>query len=140
MSLLAIDPGETNGWALLDKQGELVVNSHGPQLGQIRGEDNLDDFLLSLDPFPDVVVIEEYRVNPKYNHAMSKVHTIQAIGRIKSICRQKGIKAIELRTADKYVGYKFLKTKQPSNHKISHQFDALALGTFWAVKNGWKIL
>lgn len=89
MKLLAIDPGETTGYATLDltgMSGKPLSNGQMPY-GQIEGLRSLSRFLYTLgkDEF-DVIVIEGYTVLPTKVAANigSTLETVQAVGVCKS--------------------------------------------------------
>lgn len=86
LRVLSFDPGETTGWALLDK-GELV--ECGQTLMDQFSFSQCDDLdTLIVDSGADVVVYESYRVYgwKADDHKWSEVHTAQVIGAIRQIC------------------------------------------------------
>lgn len=88
--LLAIDPGETTGWAVFDA-GQLYDCS---QLPTMRVE--MIEPLITISQ-PSHVICERYVVYPGKgdDHVLDALHTPQLIGAIKLICAQLAIPVLE---------------------------------------------
>lgn len=128
---MACDPGNTSGVAIFNSDGSL--NS----MNQYVKEDFMDYLRDYPEPYPRVVIIEEYRVFPNKasTHAYSKVDTIQIIGMIKAAAHKWGAEAVEQPLQAKTMGYKYAGMKPPSDHSKSHSPDAVAHGYYYLVKN-----
>lgn len=136
--LLAIDPGETSGLALFQGNGKPFW------MEQARGAESLHKFLMGIEKdwgsVPDTVVIELYRVLPTQHsikaNVGSKLKTVEAIGIVKSFCMTWDAKVVEQEPSIKNIAKKWTNIKVPSNHKDSHQFDALLHGYYYLIKSG----
>lgn len=127
-AFLFIDPGETTGWATFTQDGLML------SLGQVAGLDAFTDWLEIQDPA--LIVFEDYLVNPNIPHGGSRVETIQVIGAIKSFAKRRSICAVPQAPHIKRIGYAWcgLKALPKSRHSISHQYDAMAHGVYYLVK------
>lgn len=131
-SYLAIDPGHTSGWATFDDEGNILG------YGQFRMEDLNKDLSNLLTSDLKAVIVEDYR-----NHGWtqqkkwSRNDTSKIIGKIELLSDMRGV-AVHLQpNTVKAIGYKWAGLGQaPSNHSISHQFDAIAHGVYWLQQNG----
>lgn len=130
-SYLAIDPGITSGWAIFDEQGNVL------NYGQFK-LDEVDDAIPELIHEKLIAVIcEDYR-----NHGWmqqkkwSRNDTSKIIGRIEAIAALRKVPVHLQPNTVKAIGYKWAGLNEaPSNHSISHQFDAVAHGVYWLQKN-----
>lgn len=120
---LFLDPGETYGWASFNAIGEIVGMGQFHYDGDVKTLDNLiTDHII-------FVGIEEYvNYGWKQQKRWSKNQTSKNIGKIETICELKGIPYKRLPSSNKETGYKMMRSHVPSNHAISHQFDAAAHG------------
>ena len=89
-TLLALDPGETTGYAVF-KEHKLIKS------GEIKTK-TIETGIVTLQQVlkehkPDFVVYEHYRVyqHKAKDHAQSDLHTSQFIGAIKTICLLRGV-------------------------------------------------
>ena len=132
---LAIDPGDTSGYAIFDKEGKVV------DTGQVSGLDGMHTFLFeSLQELPDLVIIEEFVLYKKkaLQQSGSKMVTSQIIGVIKSFCAVKSIKYVEQRSDVKPIAQMWSGVKPKGSHSQSHWVDAYNHGIYYLVRN--KIL
>lgn len=83
MYYLAIDPGETTGWAAFDADGSII------DMGKIKGPDTFLDWLEEQNPTE--CILEIYRNRPGFVNEWSKGETQQLIGAIKRTLRKKGL-------------------------------------------------
>lgn len=129
---IALDPGETTGWAKFDSQGDIT------SFGQFNlGEQNQwlnDNIVEGLKG----VIIEDYK---NYAHKRqknwSRNQTSKNIGKIEMLCDLRSVPYYLQPANVKAIGYKWAGLGEaPSNHSISHQFDAVAHGTYWLRQNG----
>lgn len=130
-SYIAIDPGHTSGWATWDHEGNLQQfgQFNLQELGKLNEliHDNLKH-----------IIVEDYR-----NHGWtqqkrwSRNETSKIIGRIEALAELRGVSLSLQANTVKSIGYKWAGLGEaPSNHAISHQFDAVAHGTYWLQTNG----
>lgn len=130
---LAIDPGETTGWATFHMNGDLK------DFGQIPCLDPTVFvlWLEKLDPRPALIIYEGWVTNPSIPQGGSKQETSQIIGHIRSYAIRSGVVAIEQPNRVKKVGYAYAGIKElpRSRHAESHQRDAIAHGVYYLVKN-----
>lgn len=128
----ACDPGNTSGVAIFNSDGSLM------SMGQYAKDAFMDYLRDYPEPYPKVVIIEEYRIFPNKasTHAYSKVDTIQIIGMVKSAAHKWGAEVIEQALQAKPLGYKFAGMKPPKDHSKSHGPDAVAHGYYYLVKQG----
>jgi hypothetical protein len=129
---LALDPGETTGWAKFDINGELLAYGQFKQAEQTKWiTDNMSSTLKG-------VICEEYRIyNPKKQKRWSRNQTSKNEGAFELLAALRNIPfylqpANVLSIGLKYAGIGEL----PSNHAISHQYCAIAHGTYWLRTNG----
>jgi len=123
---IAIDPGETTGYAIFDDVGELVTN------GAIKGHDTFLDWLDERTDVFDGCILEDYQVrNQQFNHQGSRVPTIQLIGAIKRWARKRSI-PVHLQRSDvlpvacKFIGFPYKRGIHVPDH-----ISALAHGVYW---------
>lgn len=124
---VAIDPGETYGWAAFDSEGNLVDK------GQFRYEKDTEVLTALLPSSLKGVITEDYR-----NHGFtqqkkwSRNQTSKNIGKIEMVCSMRNIPMHLQSNTKKAIGYKWAGMDgAPSNHAISHQYDAYAHGVYW---------
>jgi len=131
-SYLAVDPGETTGWATFDEKGELLL------MGQVKQIEFNKFFVKMLkDSSLKRVIIEEYRnYGWKQQKRWSTNQTSKNIGGLEMVCDSYDIPYTRQAASCKPAGYKWAGLEQPSNHSISHQFDAVAHGVYWLQENG----
>ena len=133
--ILAIDPGETSGWASFRPDGSFVA----------RGQFAFDDMLEFLGGFGstgpherqtsvETFVIETYTHDPGRQKRGSTFKTVQIIGAIKLRALQLGAEVVMVGREAKTMGAIYTGEEPPRNHKLSHQVDAQNLGTYWLVE------
>lgn len=126
-SYLALDPGETTGYAKFDQEGILQEFGQFTQAEQAKWlNDHVPTELLG-------VIVEDYK-----NYAWQKQkrwsrnQTSKNIGAIEMICELRGVPYFLQPAHVKSIGYKYAGLGEaPTNHSISHQYDAIAHGTYW---------
>lgn len=128
---LAIDPGETSGWAGFNEKG--VIQEFG-QFTQAEQTAWLDKHV---GVWVKMMIIEEYR-NYKGGTFGGQINkTSKNIGAIEMICELRGVPYTRQPANIKSIGYKYAGLgKAPDNHAISHQYDAVAHGTYYLRVNG----
>lgn len=124
---LAIDPGETTGWATFDANGIETA------IGQVAQKDFNTWFIQMLREHDiDTVICEDYKnFGWMEQKKWSKNQTSKNIGGIEMACDSMGVKCV-LQSNTKYaLGAGYGGFDIPSNHSISHQFVALAHGIYY---------
>ena len=129
---LAIDPGHMCGYALFDGKGEIAS----------YGQFSMDKTVLVLTELIEAnelkhIIVEDYR---NYGHMQQKKwsrnDTSKIIGKIETLAEIHNIPVFLQGAHVKIIGYKWAGLGEaPSNHKISHQFDAVAHGVYFLQQN-----
>lgn len=91
--LMALDPGETTGWAVFDATQGIVRMKCG-QIKTWPMEDAVGSFTQMLDKYtPSMIMHESYRVYDwkAESHSWSGVPTIRVIGCLETLCIQRNI-------------------------------------------------
>lgn len=129
---VAIDPGETSGWATFDAEGSIVA------YGQFKMADITKELERLVTSDIDTVICEDYRNYAwKQQKKWSRNDTSKIIGKIEIMCDLRGVRCVLVPASNKVIGYKWAGLHEaPSNHAISHQYDAIAHGVFWLQQNG----
>jgi hypothetical protein len=127
--ILAVDPGDTSGFALFAADG-LLIN---------KWQSNFDNSLEFLSPLTNLktIVVEDYRLRAgkQAQQTGSRFQAVQMIGALKYHAKLHGM-AFELASVQaKTLGAMFSGVKPPSNHKESHEIDAYNVGIYWLVDN-----
>lgn len=130
--LAAFDPGESTGWVVLDKEGNVLAT------GIARGREKLYEVLEKIGEPPEVVVIEEFTLfqHKSKQQSGSKMETTRVIGVIEAWARKS--KVVFQRPNIKPIAEMWTGHKPSSNHKNSHHIDALNHGMYYLYNN--KIL
>lgn len=129
---VALDPGETTGWAKFDADGEIVAYGQYVQMDQVKWlTQNVTDSVKT-------VIVEDYRNYSWQKQARwSRNQTSKNIGAIEMLCSMRGIPVVLQPANIKVIGYKWAGLGEaPSNHNISHQYDAVAHGVYWLTTSG----
>lgn len=128
---IALDPGETTGWAGFDNKG--IIQAYG-QFTQDEQTKWLDE---NITPNVKMVIIEEYRNYKGGTFRGQTNQTSKNIGAIEMICELRVVPYTRQPANIKKIGYKFAGLGEaPTNHSISHQYDAVAHGVYWLRVNG----
>lgn len=128
---IALDPGNTTGWAGFDDKGVIQ------EMGQFTLKEQTKWLNDHITPVVKMVIIEEYRNYKGGTFRGQTNQTSKNIGAIEMICELRGVPYTRQPANIKKIGYKFAGLGQaPSNHSISHQYDAVAHGTYWLRVNG----
>ncbi len=134
-SVLALDPGNTTGWAMF-KDSELKDSGHLetsdiPIATQLIGE-HLGMWT------PDVVVLEEYRVYAwkAKQHAWSTLPTARIIGSIETMCAMNKI-PVYMQSAQQAKGFCTDEKLKAWDYydRGRHARDAIRHGCFWLIFN-----
>lgn len=129
---MAFDPGLTTGWARFDEKGTIEA------FGQFKWDEKDDYLRRFLTPDCLGVITEDYRNHGwQQQKRWSRNETSKLIGAIEALCTYLGIPCHLQSNTVKAIGYKWAGLDgAPSNHDISHQYDAVAHGTYWLQQNG----
>lgn len=123
--LLAIDPGETCGYAIFLFGEQFTVGADQCEWQKICDK-------ITKVWKPNVVAYEEYRIYPSKlkTHSFSNVPTLKIIGGIDYVCSENGIKTIKIlaSTAKGFVSNKRLKEWGFYQVGKPHANDALRVG------------
>lgn len=141
MKYLAIDPGDSTGWASFDEKGNLTG------FDKIKGHDEFLDFLEKLEP--RLIILENYKIRPTVGHNFSDVPTLQLIGAIKRFAHKKGTPIVEQTPNNMYIGLRYIgfyekyakhrsKTGKMVQPHVPDNVSAWAHGEYYLVKNGIK--
>lgn len=146
MSVLFIDPGKFNGWAKFSDQGKIL------DYGIVTGLDSFRIFLLkqSRDECPKKVIHEAYRIRPKPKREYEKYAafgfskderegheiTLMAVGTIQMWAETFDVEIGVQEVACLDPGYAYSGMPRATNHKLSHDRDAIAHGWYYFVRKG----
>lgn len=127
MTVLSVDPGKYNGWALWSAEGALLEHAIY----------ELDDFLELLRSghfgAPSAIVYEDFRLQKHRaeRQSQSRMEASQVIGMLKlygAIARSRMV-AQELEARD--LGYMHSGLVKSTRHDHSHDLDAIAHGFYY---------
>lgn len=137
IAYVAIDPGETTGWAAFDENGNLI------NMGQFKlvAQTQVLTELISNTPNLKAVICEDYRnhgfAGARAQKRWSRNQTSKNIGKIELVAELRGVPCHLQPNTVKATGYAWGGLDgPPSNHSISHQYDAYAHGVYWLQSNG----
>jgi hypothetical protein len=137
IAYVALDPGETTGWAVFDEFGSLIT------MGQFKLDQQTEILteLISNTPNLKVVICEDYRnhgfAGARAQKRWSRNQTSKNIGKIELLAELRNVPYVLQQNTVKAVGYAWGGLDgPPSNHSISHQYDAYAHGIYWLQSNG----
>lgn len=131
-SYVAFDPGLTSGFACFDADGDVI------KMGQFKMINLTETLSYLITEGLKAVICEDYR-----NHGWtqqkrwSRNDTSKIIGKIELMCELRSVPCHLQSNTVKAIGYRWAGLGEaPSNHDISHQYDAVAHGVFWLQQNG----
>lgn len=132
---LAIDPGDTSGWATFDDQGNLTGMG---QFGEGEFVKEISDLLHS-----DLkhVIVEDYvlfqhKAMAQTSSRGRKLKTAKMVGKIEMLAELRNVPVTKQESSKYSVGAAWGGFEIPSNHSISHQYVAAAHGVFFLQQNG----
>jgi hypothetical protein len=133
---LAIDPGHTIGWATFDVKGSIL------NMGQVKMEHFNREFEVLLHSDLKAVITEDYRNHPWMKQkGWGRNETSKIIGKIELLADLRGVPMHLQPNTHKAIGYKWAGLKEaPTNHSISHQYDAVAHGVYWLTTNNIRTM
>jgi hypothetical protein len=129
---IALDPGETTGWAKFDENGEVI------KIGQFRQQDQNRWLADNITDTVKGVIVEDYmNYGHKQQKKWSRNQTSKNIGAIGLLCSMRNVPCYLQPANIKSIGYKWSGLgAAPSNHNISHQYDAVAHGVYFLTTRG----
>lgn len=134
---LAIDPGDTTGWATFRVDGSAIT------YGQWTGKEAVYDNLVQMlhDEPIQLIILEDFRLYPwkSMEQAWSQLNTVRIIGAIECICTLRKLKYVLQSTSVKPLGYRYAGIQPPKNHKESHGPDAYVHGVYYLQKQGIRL-
>lgn len=127
---LALDPGETTGWAAFDENG----NSAG--FSDVQGRVAVYELLEREKP--SVIIMEDYLVDPEKikGHFWSPVETIRVIGAVEGWAYFNKAKVILQSRTVKPIAYMWAGITKPKAKAMTHQTDAYVHGVYFLQKHG----
>lgn len=125
----AFDPGLTTGYAQFDTDGNMV------NFGSAKGLDSLVMFLENRPDAPNIIVVENYVIDPKTPQGGTEVIASEAIGCIYSYARLRKIEFVRQSRLIKGDAYRMIKQTPPKQKAMEHQFDAWAHGVYYLRTN-----
>lgn len=133
IAYVSFDPGETTGYATFTAQGDVI------EYGQFKLIDQTKWLTVLISNVPNLkaVITEDYRNHGwQQQKRWSRNQTSKNIGKIEIIAELRGVPCHLQPNTVKAIGYKWAGMNgAPSNHAISHQFDAVAHGKYWLVQH-----
>jgi hypothetical protein len=135
LGLLAIDPGNTTGYAYFDSKG--VINEWDQIPGGVEG---MVGFMMDWHKPLDTLVVEDYRVRGDVQGLKANVggqlETVQVIGALKAWAFNTKWEFILQAPQLKRMGEKYSNLRPTGAHNNnSHKVDAYNHGYYWLVKN-----
>lgn len=130
MKYLALDPGDTTGWAGFKENGDV------DGFGDLFSKEDVYEMLNRNRP--DVVICEDYFLYPwlAKEQSWSPFDTVRIIGAVEFWCWDND-KLLVLQKPDiKGIAYKWAGLVKPNNKKMTHQTDAYVHGVYYLQKNG----
>jgi hypothetical protein len=136
MRILAVDPGESNGWCILELQPDKRIKLIN------YGTDKKMDFYSRLSNLTqsidyDVIVAEDFKVRPGYAKQgafdWNRMPAPQVLGVLEFLSVVHKIPFVLQQPSLKPPGYGFLGKPYVKGAKNAHHWDALAHGMFYLV-------
>lgn len=126
---LAIDPGETSGWATFKEDGSL------DKMGSVLGRESVYALLSSVQPW--VIIVEDFELFPwkSRDQAFSKFEAVRVIGAIELWAYAKQRSVHLQKPSIKTVGYMWAGITKAKLKRDSHERDAYVHGVYWLQKN-----
>lgn len=127
---LAIDPGETTGWATFNQEGK------PQQFDKVKGREAVYVLLQSVQP--TVLIVEDFNLFPwkARDQAFSSFEAVRVIGAIELWAWAKGATVVLQKPNIKSIGYKWAGLPTATQHKDSHERDAYVHGVYYLQSNG----
>lgn len=131
-AFMAIDPGDTTGWATFDEKG------NGTGFGQVTTKNAKDIHKFLDEHSPEVIILEDYELFPwkTQQMAFNTVQTVRRIGNIESWAMLNEVPIHLQKPNVKTIGYMWAGIQKPKNHAQSHGPDAYVHGVHFLQKAG----
>lgn len=134
-SYLAVDPGDTVGWATFDAEGWIV------KMGQFDKADFVEKISELLHSGLMHVIVEDYvlfqhKAMAQTNSRGRKLETAKMVGKIEMLADLRGVPIVKQPASVYKVGAAWGGFEIPSNHAISHQYSAAGHGIYWLQMHG----
>lgn len=139
MHLLAVDPGNTTGWALF------IDNPIPVQIGEMSIDEFYDwlnnDTLWKENPL-NQIVLEDYIIRPEqfrgFDHTWSRVPTVQVIGAVQCFARRYHVPVHLSQASLLSPAAKRFHVSDPKNRRLKNRnaISALIHGRLWFEKQG----
>jgi hypothetical protein len=132
LRILAVDPGSTTGYAVIE-EGQVAT------FGSPTGQDEIWQWYEWIeDQYFDVFVIEDFRIRPGVNFSWSQLFPIQVIGALKYLAWKKGAEIVIQQASIKPAAYGQIGLKYEKGKQGMHIKDAVAHGMWWWNHTGVK--
>lgn len=127
---LAVDPGETTGWATFDENGI------GTGLGSVHGRIEVYELLSQVQA--KLLIIEDFELFPwkSKEQSWSSFETVRVIGAIEFWAYAKNAGLVLQKPNIKVIGYKWAKLTVAKAKADSHERDAYVHGVYYLCKQG----
>lgn len=128
--LLAVDPGEGNGWVKMNFKGQILDMGNEPHT-------HFAQFIMDIgEDLPYYVVCEDFRLfrGRAIQQAGSKMITVRMIGMLEFYCAQNKVKFILQPANIKPMAMKYTKIRPHGAHKDNHHIDAIYHGIYFLNK------
>lgn len=128
---LALDPGETTGWASFDKDGNVE------QIGMIKDPKEFLRWLEIRGTLYKTVIVEDYKLFQRkaLQQSGSDMVASRVIGGIESWADRYDVAVVKQPASIKKIAEMWSGKKPPSNHKYSHEIDAYNHGMYYLIRN-----
>jgi len=131
--LIALDPGETTGWATFHENG--LPSDTGHVSGDVVGVTDLLWGGVFEEP-ADIVVFETYIILNAKAHQFSTVPTLQVIGAIRAYAHSNGAKLVGQHPDIKDAAENFSNVRPEGKHETQHWVDGFNHGYFYNQTRG----
>jgi len=140
--ILSIDPGEHNGYALMEtgSKKQVVIHKFGTmdRLSFYKWLNEIVPKVGAKHQYPiDLLLIEDWRTRPnearKGAFDFDRMVAAQVIGAVEFLSVSQGIPLVVQQAAIKPIGYGFLGKPYKAGARGMHQWDAVAHGYYYFV-------
>lgn len=127
---LAVDPGNSTGWATFNDTGDVVG------FGTCVTRNSVYEKLA--EAAPELIIMEDYRLYPwkAKEQSWSGFETVRIIGAVEYYAYLHNAKVVLQEPSIKGIGYKWAGLTKPKNHALSHETDAYVHGVYYLQSNG----
>lgn len=125
---LALDPGNSTGWATFNEKGEVGG------FGTLRKREEVYEKLE--EEQPKVLIVEDWITRQGINLGGTKLEVVRVIGAVECWAYFHQADVHLQPNTIKPIGYKWAGLTKPKNHDMSHETDAYVHGVYWLQKNG----